>query len=158
MWTPWQSKIDSPTHPMQVSTKYPILPRPDFKFILTFFYSPFCVPAKVIMLRLFRSNNKSNYMLWVYMESIVQFSTIENPMNCKVFKVNLIEKLFEKLKLANSTIITILHVLWSGPSVRTKLSESGVLSWIRNNFKIHLTSILCQLGLLDDPIQLIHNS
>jgi hypothetical protein len=37
------------------------------------------------------------------MESIVQFSTIENPMNCKVFKVNLIEKLIEKLKLANST-------------------------------------------------------
>ncbi len=34
------------------------------------------------------------------MESIVQFSTIENPMNCKVFKVNLIEKLIEKLKLA----------------------------------------------------------
>ncbi len=25
-------------------------------------------------------------------------------------------------------------------------------------FKIHLTSILCQLGLIDDPIQLIHNS
>jgi hypothetical protein len=32
------------------------------------------------------------------MESVVQFSTIENPMNCKVFKVNLIEKLIEKLR------------------------------------------------------------
>jgi hypothetical protein len=29
---------------------------------------------------------------------------------------------------------------------------------IENSKKIHLTSILCQLGLSDDPIQLIHNS
>ncbi len=43
------------------------------------------------------------YMLWVYIKNIVQFSTIENPMNCKVFKVSLIEKLIKKLKLANST-------------------------------------------------------
>ncbi len=27
------------------------------------------------------------------MESILHFSTVENPMNCRVFKVNLIEKL-----------------------------------------------------------------
>ncbi len=40
------------------------------------------------------------FLFFPYMESIVQFSTIENPMNCKVFKVNLIEKLIEKLKLA----------------------------------------------------------
>jgi hypothetical protein len=45
------------------------------------------------------------------MESIVRFSTIENPMNCKVFKVNLIEKLIEKLKLANSTIFELCSVI-----------------------------------------------
>jgi hypothetical protein len=45
------------------------------------------------------------------MESIVQFSTIENPMNCRVFKVNLIEKLFEKLELANSTIFELCSVI-----------------------------------------------
>jgi hypothetical protein len=28
-------------------------------------------------------------------------------MNCRVFKVNFIEKLFEKLKLANSTIFKL---------------------------------------------------
>jgi hypothetical protein len=27
----------------------------------------------------------------------------------------------------------------------------------KKKFKIHLTFILCQIGLLDDPIQLIHN-
>jgi hypothetical protein len=48
---------------------------------------------------------------WVYMESIVRFSTVENPMNCRVFKVNLIEKLFEKLKLANSTIFEFCSVI-----------------------------------------------
>ncbi len=71
-------------------------------------------------------------MLWVYMESIVRFSTIENPMNCKVFKVNLIEKLIEKLKLANSTIFELCSVIriWTFIRFHTFLDTKWMISLV----------------------------
>jgi uncharacterized membrane protein YiaA len=52
------------------------------------------------------------------------------------------------MKLVIKDSFDIIERLWIFSSVQFK----------RIQFKINLTSILCQLGLLDDPIQLIHNS